>query len=101
MGEAIKETGNEFIERWHMKMPKFFYWITIVAMCVLCIAVTIHFTVEAAGAQHVEWWSNAYPYIVGVCAGIITICKLTVNGGYKKLNPDNITGKTILNKDDN
>ena len=101
MGEAIKQTGNEMMERWHQKMPRFFYWLTVVAMCVLVVAVTIHFTVESAGAQHTEWWSAIYPYIVGVCAGIIAACKLTVNGGYKKLDPDNITGRTILNKDDN
>ena len=101
MGEAIKNTGNEVVERWKAKMPKFFYWLSIIAMCVLSVAVTIHFTVESAGAQHVEWWSEIYPYIVGSCAGIVASCKLTVNGGYKKLDPDNIKGKTILNKDDN
>lgn len=101
MGEAIKNTGNEVVERWKGKMPKFFYWLSVIAMSVLFVAVTIHFTVESAGAQHVEWWSAVYPYIVGVCAGIIAVSKLTVNGGYKKLDPDNIQGRTILNKDDN
>lgn len=101
MGEAIKNAGNELVERWKLKMPRLFYWMTIVAACVLSVAVTIHFTVETAGAQHVEWWSTIYPYIVGVCAGIIAVCKLTVNGGYKKIDPNNIPGRTILNKDDN
>jgi hypothetical protein len=101
MGETIKSASNELVERWKLKMPRLFYYISVAAMCILCVAVTIHFTVESAGAQHVEWWSAIYPYIVGGCAGIITVCKLTVNGGYKKLDLDKIPGRTILDKDDN
>ena len=101
MGDVIKKTSNEVVERWKAKMPSFFYWLTVIAMSVLSVAVTIHFTVESAGAQHVEWWSAVYPYLVGVCAGIIGVSKLTVKGGYKKLDPDNIPGRTILNKDKN
>lgn len=97
MGEIKKEINC----RWHSKMPKFFYWVTVVASCILTTAVSIHLTVESAGGHHVEWWEAVYPYIVGASTGIIAVCRFTVAGGYKKLDPDNITGRTILDKDDN
>lgn len=97
MGERIRR--SELVERWHKRMPRFFYWVTVVAAGVLFVSVTIHFTVESAGANHVEWWQDIYPYIVGASSGIIAICKFTVAGGYKKVDPDNINGKTVLNKD--
>ena len=79
MGEKIKR--SEIVERWKKKMPKFFYWVTVVFTGVLFVSVTIHFTVESAGAMHVEWWQKIYPYIVGASAGIIAVCKFTVAGG--------------------
>lgn len=98
MGEKIKR--SEIVERWNKKMPRFFYWVSVVAMGVLFVSVTIHFTVESAGAMHVDWWQEIYPYLVGASAGVIAISKFTVAGGYKKMNPDKIDGKTILDKDD-
>lgn len=97
MGEKIKR--SEIVERWNKKMPRFFYWVTVIAAGVLFVSVTIHLTVESAGAMHVDWWREIYPYLVGASAGIIAICKFTVAGGYKKVDPDKISGRTILNKD--
>lgn len=90
---------SEIVERWHKKMPKFFYWVTVIASGVLFVSVTIHFTVESAGAMHVDWWQQIYPYIVGASAGTIAVCKFTVAGGYKNVNPDKIKGKTVLDHD--
>ena len=90
---------SEIVERWHKKMPRFFYWVSVVAMGVLFVSVTIHLTVESAGAVHVGWWQEIYPYLVGASAGIIAICKFTVAGGYKKVDPDKIKGNTILDHD--
>lgn len=97
MGEKIR--NSEFVERWQKKMPRFFYWVTMVASGVLFVSVTIHFTVESAGAAHVDWWQSIYPYVVGASAGIIAVCKFTVAGGYKDVDPDKISGNTILDKD--
>ena len=47
------------------------------------------------------WWHDVYPYIVGASAGVIAVCKFTVAGGYQKIDPDKVEGRTILDKDDN
>lgn len=99
MGERIRR--SEIVERWHRRMPRFFYWVTVIASGVLFVSVSIHLTVESAGAVHADWWQQAYPYLVGASAGIIAVCKFTVAGGYKKVDPDKIGGHTILDKDDN
>ena len=96
-----KISRSEIVERWHRKMPRFFYWLTVIASGVLFVAVTIHLTVESSGANHVAWWQDVYPYIVGASAGVIAVCKFTVAGGYKKIDPDKVKGRTILDKDDN
>lgn len=90
---------SEIVERWHKRMPRFFYWVTVIASGVLFVSVTIHLTVETAGGIHVGWWQEIYPYMVGASAGIIAICKFTVAGGYKKVDPDRIKGNTILDHD--
>ncbi len=102
MGEQIKNTGNELIERWHQKMPRFFYWLVVIACGVGGLAVTINIGLPLIGGTHSDWWPEVFRYVASTCIGIIFTCKFTVAGGYKKVNPDNlIKGKTDDDNEEN
>lgn len=90
MGERIKTAGNEIQERWHKKMPPFFYWVVVVACGIACTAFAIHNGIPALGGTHADWWEEAYRYIMGGCIATVFVCKFTVAGGYKELDPDKI-----------
>ena len=90
MGQAIKNTSNEIKERWHQKMPRFFYWIVVIACGIGGMAFAINSGVPALGGTLHEWWTDIYSYIIGGCIGIIFVCKFTVAGGYKDINPDRL-----------
>ena len=49
MGEHIKNTGNELKERWHQKMPPFFYWLVVVACGIGGLVFTIKTCEPALG----------------------------------------------------
>lgn len=100
MGEIIKQTGNEMMERWHHKMPRFFYWLVVIACGIGGTAFAINTGVPALGGQLHEWWTDIYSYVVGGCIGTIVVCKFTVAGGYKHVNPDNLMkGKHVMKSD--
>lgn len=101
MGDTIRNTGNVLKGRWMSKMPRFFYWIVVVASCIAAVAITINTSVPALGGELYPWWGEVYTHILVSCISIIVICKLTVAGGYQSIDPDKITGRTILDKDDN
>ena len=90
MGEQIKQTGNELRERWHQRMPRFFYWIVVIACGVGGCAFAINNGIPALGGTHAEWWPDVYRYILGACIGIVFVCKFTVAGGYKEIDPDKV-----------
>lgn len=90
MGEQIKQTGNELRERWHQRMPRFFYWIVVIACGVGGCAFTVNSALPALGGTHAEWWPDAYRYILGACIGIVFVCKFTVAGGYRDIDPDKV-----------
>lgn len=96
----IRRTGNELSRRWHEQMPRFFYWLIVVACGIGGGAAAINQLVPMTGGILHEWWINLYPYIFGTCVGIVFACKFTVSGGYKDINPDRLTrGNMVLNKD--
>lgn len=100
MGEKIKYTGSEMMERWHQKMPPFFYWIVVAASIIGITAFTINTAVPALGGTLDDWWSEWYGRILSGCIATIVVCKFTVAGGYKEINPDDITsGRLRLDKD--
>ena len=100
MGEAIKKTGNEAVKRWHEKMPRFFYWIVVVACGVLGTAFAINSGVPALGGTLDEWWTEWYGRIISGCITAICICKFTVAGGYKDIDPDKVLqGENLLKRD--
>ena len=90
MGEQIIKTGNEAVQRWHQKMPRFFYWIVVVACGVGGRAFTINSALPALGGTHADWWPDVYRYILGACIGIVFVCKFTVAGGYRDIDPDKV-----------
>lgn len=100
MGEQIKQTGNEIAERWHQKMPRFFYWLTVIACGVGGAAFAINQGLPMLGGEHAEWWPGVYRYVVSTCIGIVFTCKFTVAGGYKDIDPDKILrGDKLVDRD--
>ena len=100
MGEQIIKTGNEAVQRWHQKMPRFFYWIVVVACGVGGLAFTINSALPALGGTHADWWPDVYRYILGACIGIVFVCKFTVAGGYRDINPDKVLrNNQIIDRD--
>lgn len=100
MGEQIKQTGSEMMERWHQRMPRFFYWLVVIACGIGGTAFAINSGVPALGGTLHDWWTDIYSYIIGACIATIFVCKFTVAGGYKKIDPDDLTkGRNILDKD--
>ena len=100
MGEQFKNTGNEAVERWHKKMPRFFYWIVVIACGVGGTAFAINSGVPALGGTLADWWTDIYSYIIGGCIATVFVCKLTVAGGYKNIDPDKIIrGGEVVDRD--
>ena len=98
MGEELKKTGNEAIERWKEKMPKFFLWMMYICAFIGGTALAANTAIIAAGAQPHEWWSDLFPYLIGVPAGVMFACKFTVDGGFRDKTLDR--HNTILEQDD-
>lgn len=100
MGQIFKRTGKEMAKRWHEKMPRFFYWLVVVACGIGGTAAAINFGVPALGGTLHEWWTDVYTYIIGGCIATVFVCKFTVAGGYKDIDPDVLTrGNAVLDKD--
>lgn len=88
MEEIIKKTGNEVVGRWQQKMPRFFRQLVVLCACVAVTAYVVNTVMTVGGATPHEWWTDIYPLLLGVPAGMIVVCKLTVAGGYKDIDPD-------------
>ena len=99
MGETIKQTSSEAVERWKGKMPKFFRWLMTLAIGVITTASAIHFGLPALGAEHSEWWPEVYKYTIAISIGIAVSSKFTVDGGFREKQIEK--HNTILEKDDN
>lgn len=100
MGKRIRYTGNELKERWTQKMPRFFRQLVVLCVCIVGTAFGINTMLQMTGAIPHEWWTDIYPLLIGVPTGMAIVCKLTVAGGYKDVDPDKLThGNRILGKD--
>jgi hypothetical protein len=100
MGVRIKHTGNELKERWVLKMPRFFRGLVIICACIVGTAFGVNTMLQMTGAVAHEWWTDIYPLLIGVPTGMAIVCKLTVAGGYKEIDPNRLTrGNIILDHD--
>jgi len=90
MGEQIKHTGNELRERWMKRMPRFFRMIVKIVTAIALTATTVNFGVPALGGALYDWWPDVYTHILVGSICIVMVCKLTVAGGYKELNPEDL-----------
>ncbi len=90
MGEKIKNTGNELKNRWLMKMPRFFRMIVKVVTAIALTATTVNFGVPALGGVLYEWWPGVYTNILVGSICTVMVCKVTVAGGYKELDPEEL-----------
>ena len=90
MGEKIKKTGNELRERWMKRMPRFFRVIVTIVLGIAATATTVNFAVPALGGTLYDWWSEVYTHILVGSICTLMVCKLTVAGGYKELDPEDL-----------
>lgn len=90
MGEVIKNTGNELRERWMKRMPRFFRMIVRIVLGIATTATTVNFAVPALGGTLYDWWSETYTHILVGSICTLMVCKLTVAGGYKELDPEDL-----------
>ena len=90
MGEKIKNTGNELKNRWLMRMPRFFRMIVKIVTAIALTATTVNFAVPALGGALYDWWPEVYTHILVGSICTLMVCKLTVAGGYKELNPEDL-----------
>lgn len=97
MGEAIKQTSNELVGRWTQRMPRFFRRLVTLCVCIVGTAFGVNTMLQTTGAIPHQWWTDIYPLLIGVPTGMAIVCKLTVAGGYKDIDPDRLTkGNSIL-----
>lgn len=90
MGKQLRRTGTEIKSRWVQEMPPFFRMIVKLVACIAATAITVNTAVPAFGGTLYEWWGDVYTHILVGSICIIMICKLTVAGGYKDLDPDRL-----------
>lgn len=99
MGEVIKQTGNEALERWRERMPKFFRWMMYLCGMVAGMTVAINTAFASFGITPHEWWTDICPYLIGVPVGMMFCAKFTCDGGFREKQME--SHNTILDKDDN
>lgn len=100
MGEQIKRQGNELKGRWVGKMPRFFRQLVVLCACIMVTAFGVNQIMVIGGAIPHEWWTDIYPLLLAVPFGMIIVCKLTVAGGYKEIDPGKVLqGNMTLDRD--
>ena len=73
----MKRWIRQVISRWKATTPKFFKGIAVFATCVSVTAISINTALLGAGASAPSWWSDIFPYLVGIPAGMAAVAKLT------------------------
>ena len=90
--------------RWRNAMPRFFRNICWTGTLISGTAITVNTAITAGGGTPHEWWSNAFPYLVGIPAGMAFVAKFTQQYSgqpidYDKQRVAERTGTTILDRD--
>ena len=96
---------KEAKKRWGGKMPQFFKKIMWLCGLVSGTALAVNKSFAVIDATPCEWWTNIFPYLVSVPAGMMFACKFTVSGGFSETsNSTDVPAKeetenTELNQD--
>lgn len=65
--------------RWRNHMPKFFSRVCWICTLISGTALAANEAMQLAGAQPHDWWTDLFPYLVGVPAGMAFAAKFTQN----------------------
>ena len=68
---------TELRDRWKSDSPRLFRWITRVGSGIAAISLAVHLAVVGGGGVEPYWWTNIYPYLIGIPAGMAAVAKLT------------------------
>lgn len=100
MGRRFKQTGKEMKRRWMQQMPPFFRRLVKLCASVMVTAFGINEIMIIGKATPHEWWTDIYPLLLAVPFGMMCVCKLTVAGGYKDIDPDKVMqGDMMIDRD--
>jgi len=66
-------------QRWSNAMPKFFRWVCYISAFISGTALAVNTAIVAGGGTPHEWWSDIYPYLLGIPAGAAFVAKFTQN----------------------
>ncbi len=75
--------------RWKATTPKFFKWVVRIGLSVSAVAIAIHVALVSGGAAEPAWWTDIYPYLIGVPAGMAAVAKMT------RVSNDDVNGKEV------
>lgn len=107
MGEQVKTGCNTLRSRWRNRMPKFFRIVFWVCSLVSGTALAVNTAIQAGGGVPHDWWTDIYPYLLGVPAGMAFAAKFTQSYGadgkpldYGDFHKGSSTGRTVLDMDD-
>ena len=101
----LKSFWQVLSHRWKNTMPKFFRIVFWVCALVSGTALAVNTAIISAGGIPHEWWSDLYPYFIGIPAGMAFVCKFTQQYHGKPIDYDEYRknekeGKTVLDNDD-
>ena len=75
----MRKFWNLISSRWKNAMPKFFSRICWVCALVSGTALAVNTAITAGGGTPHEWWTDIYPYLLGIPAGAAFVAKFTQN----------------------
>lgn len=75
----MKKFWNLITSRWQNAMPKFFSRICWACALVSGTALAVNTAITAGGGTPHEWWTDIYPYLLGIPAGAAFVAKFTQN----------------------
>lgn len=77
MGRNISNSIRSIKERWTAKSPVIFRRICNVCVGISTVAAAIQTALMASGATTPQWWTDIFPYLIGIPAGMAAVAKLT------------------------
>lgn len=91
-------------KRWTNAMPRFFRVICWASALVSGTALAVNTAIVAGGGVPHAWWSDIYPYLLGVPAGMAFVAKFTQQYSGKPVDYDahrraEREGRTVLDSD--